>query len=171
MSHCLSDAHIYPVSVPEQIGFTTPILNPGLPPAKAHTLVSPFTPPHGPVISTTRGIGPQRTYYIVQNLSQDRDTVAYPPRPISGSIADFDIILEHCNFVNGKVSHAFFFPFQGRNLKAVSLSAIVLNFCALALAWTTGGEYVGEIWTRPSIFTRRKNLAQKIYIFSKLLFL
>jgi WD repeat and SOF domain-containing protein 1 len=103
-------AHIYRLAaVPEQIGFTTPILNPALPPAKAHTLVSSFTPPHGPVITTTRGIGPQRTY--LQKVSRDLDTVAYPPRPISGSIADLNIILDHCNFVDGKVN-PFLFPFR-----------------------------------------------------------
>lgn len=106
-------AHTYRlVAVPEQIGFTTQILNPALPPAKAHTLVSSFTPPHGPVTTTTRGIGPQRTYHIVQNLSQDLDIVAYPPRPISSSIADLNIILDHCNFVDGKVSRGFLFPFR-----------------------------------------------------------
>ncbi|KAF8560265.1 hypothetical protein OG21DRAFT_46876 [Imleria badia] len=93
-------------------GFTIPILNPALPPARAHTLVSSFTPPHGPVTTTTCGIGPQRTYHTVQNPSQDHDTVAYPPRPISGSIADFDIILDHCNFVNRKVSHTFLSLFR-----------------------------------------------------------
>lgn len=85
--------------IPEQIGFTSAILNPALPPAKAHTLISPFTPPPGPVTTITRGVGPRRTY--LENQKQSIGA-AYPPRPISGSIADLDIILEQCNFSEGK---------------------------------------------------------------------
>lgn len=91
------------LSVPEQIGFTSAILNPALPPAKAHTLISPFTPPPGPVTTITRGVGPRRTY--LENQKQSIGA-AYPPRPISGSIADLDIILEQCNFSEGKVCHS-----------------------------------------------------------------
>lgn len=86
--------------VPDQIGFTSTILNPALPPAKAHTLISPFTPPPGPVTTITRGVGPRRVYLENTNHSID---IAYPPRPIPGSIVDLDIILEQCNFSEGKV--------------------------------------------------------------------
>jgi len=96
-----SGHHPSNAKIPEQIGFTAPILNPALAPARAHTVISPFTPPHDPVITTSRGVGPQRTYHIVQSLSQDLDTVAYPPRPIPGSVADLDIIRDRCNFING----------------------------------------------------------------------
>lgn len=85
--------------IPEQIGFTSAILNPALPPAKAHTLISPFTPPPGPVTTITRGVGPRRAYLENQKQSVG---AAYPPRPIPGSIADLDIILEQCNFSEGK---------------------------------------------------------------------
>ncbi|KIL00231.1 hypothetical protein PAXRUDRAFT_130333 [Paxillus rubicundulus Ve08.2h10] len=88
--------------IPEQIGFTASIPNPALPPARAHTLVSPFTSPPGPVITTAQGVGPRRTYHLTQNLTDNLATTAYPPRSISGSIADLDIILDQCNFANGK---------------------------------------------------------------------
>ncbi|KAF9244599.1 hypothetical protein BU15DRAFT_71568 [Melanogaster broomeanus] len=98
------DSGHYPsnAKIPEQVGFTSSILNPASPPAKAQTVVSPFTPPPGPVITTTRGAGPRRTYHITQNLTEDFATTAYPPRPISGSVADLDVILDQCNFANGK---------------------------------------------------------------------
>lgn len=48
----------------------------------------------------------------MQSLSQDLDTLSYPPRPIPGSIADLELILDHCNFANGKVGHVFF-PLSG----------------------------------------------------------
>lgn len=85
--------------IPEQIGFTSAILNPALPPAKAHTLISPFTPPPGPVTTITRGVGPRRVYLENQKRSVG---AAYPPRPVPGSIADLDVILEQCNFSEGK---------------------------------------------------------------------
>ncbi|KIJ68559.1 hypothetical protein HYDPIDRAFT_37012 [Hydnomerulius pinastri MD-312] len=98
------DSGHYPSNgkIPEQIGFISAILNPALPPAKAHTLVSPFTPPSGPVTTTARGVGPRRTYHINQNLTDDIVTTAYPPRPISGSAADLDIIVDRCSYSNGK---------------------------------------------------------------------
>ncbi|KAF9229174.1 hypothetical protein BS17DRAFT_771119 [Gyrodon lividus] len=98
------DSGHYPsnAKIPEQIGFTSSILNPALPPARAHSLISPFTPPPGPVITAARGAGPRRTYHITQTLTEDFATTAYPPRSISGSIADLDIILHQCNFANGK---------------------------------------------------------------------
>ncbi|KAG9314279.1 hypothetical protein JVU11DRAFT_5067 [Chiua virens] len=97
-----SGHHPSSAKIPEQIGFTAPIRNPALPPAKAHTLVSPFTPPRGPVITTAERVGPQRTYHTLHSPSPDFDTDTYPPRPMSGSIADLDVILERCNFANGK---------------------------------------------------------------------
>ncbi|KAH7928523.1 hypothetical protein BV22DRAFT_1126499 [Leucogyrophana mollusca] len=91
----------YPSSgkIPEQIGLSSIILNPALPPAKAHTFVSPFTPPPGPVTTVTRGNGPHRRYLDIENQTAG---LAYPPRPISGSVADLDIILEQCNFSQNK---------------------------------------------------------------------
>lgn len=64
----------------------------------------------------------------------------------------------------------YYFPFQSRNRKIVSLSAIVLNVYELVPVWMTGDEYEKEIWTKSSVYTRRKNLTQKIHVFSILLF-
>lgn len=128
---------IYLAPVPEQIGFINPISNPALPPAKAHTLVSSFTPPHGPVTTTARGVGPQRIYHIVQNLSQDLDGAAYPPRPITGSIADFDIILDHCDFVTGKVSHTLL-PFSRSNSKGSQFVRDCLEFLRIGAGLDNG---------------------------------
>lgn len=30
--------------------------------------------------------------------------LAYPPRPVPGSVADLDVIMDHCDFSQGKVS-------------------------------------------------------------------
>ncbi|KAH7910865.1 hypothetical protein BJ138DRAFT_51056 [Hygrophoropsis aurantiaca] len=87
----------YPSSrkIPEQIGLSSIILNPALPPAKAHTFVSPFTPPAGPVATVTLGNGPRRRYLDIENQTTG---LPYPPRPVSGSVADLDIIFDQCSF-------------------------------------------------------------------------
>ena len=113
-------------------------------------------------------MGPQRTYHIVQRLPQDLDKLSYPPRPISGSIADLDIIRDQCSFANGKVGHLVFL-FRGQDLKPVSSSVIALNFCELVQAWTTEDEYDEENWTKTDIYTRRKYLTREIYTLSILL--
>ncbi|EIW86819.1 hypothetical protein CONPUDRAFT_134168 [Coniophora puteana RWD-64-598 SS2] len=82
--------------IPERLGFTSTLFNPAVPPARAHTLVSPFTPPSDPAITQARGYGPQRIYRIPQ--ADTPMDIAYPPRPLPGSTADLDIILEQCNF-------------------------------------------------------------------------
>ena len=53
--------------------------------------------------TVTRGVGPRRVY--LENTKQSVD-IAYPPRPIPGSIVDLDVILEQCNFSEGKVRYA-----------------------------------------------------------------
>jgi WD repeat and SOF domain-containing protein 1 len=87
-------------SVPEQIGLSAPPLNPALPPRKVPTIPSRFRPPPGPVATTTRGDGPRRVYLDVQSTPPN---LAYPPRPVPGSVADLDIIMDHCDFSQGKV--------------------------------------------------------------------
>ncbi|KAH7928524.1 hypothetical protein BV22DRAFT_1102989 [Leucogyrophana mollusca] len=95
------DSGHYPskASIPEQVGLTSPPLNPALPPRKAPTIPSRFRPPPGPVITTTRGDGPRRVYLDVQSQPPN---VAYPPRPVPGGVADLDLIMEHCDFSRDK---------------------------------------------------------------------
>ncbi|KAG6334497.1 hypothetical protein ID866_4592 [Astraeus odoratus] len=85
--------------IPEQIGMTEPPLNPALPPRKAPTLPSRFRPPPGPVSTTTRGDGPRRVYLDIQSQPPN---VAYPPRPVPGSVADLDIVMDNCDFSQNK---------------------------------------------------------------------
>ncbi|EGO30952.1 hypothetical protein SERLADRAFT_404908 [Serpula lacrymans var. lacrymans S7.9] len=91
----------YPSSrkIPQQIGLTSPIPNPAIPPAKAHTLISPFTPPLDPVVTSTRGYGPRRVYVDIESHPSH---AAYPPRPVPSSTIDLDIILDHCDFTQKK---------------------------------------------------------------------
>ncbi|KAG2369426.1 hypothetical protein BDR07DRAFT_1347994 [Suillus spraguei] len=95
------DSGHYPsnAKIPEQVGLSFPPLNPALPPRKVPTIPSRFRPPPGPVATTTRGDGPRRVYLDVQSLPPN---VAYPPRPVPGSVVDLDIIMDHCDFSQGK---------------------------------------------------------------------
>lgn len=70
-----------------------PIDNPALPPQ----LVSHY--PSDVYATTTRGIGSRRTYVDLRNAA----TSGFPPRPIPGSIIDFDIVMQHCAFERNKV--------------------------------------------------------------------
>ncbi|KAJ3829765.1 snoRNA binding protein [Lentinula raphanica] len=74
---------------PKEIGLTE-IFNPGLP-------LLPNDQVHGPGI---HGTGFGRVYAAIQheNLS-----IAFPPRPIPGSIADMDIVMQHCSFSSHKL--------------------------------------------------------------------
>lgn len=74
--------------VPEQLGISTPPLNPARPPN------------YDPIWTTTQGIGPARTYL---DIGGRRGQVAYPPRPMAGSTADLDILFDHCDFGVDKV--------------------------------------------------------------------
>lgn len=85
--------------IPEQVGLTTPPLNPAIPPRKVPTIPSRFRPPPGPVSTTTRGDGPRRVYLDIQSQPPN---VAYPPRPVPGSVADLDVIMEQCDFSQNK---------------------------------------------------------------------
>lgn len=70
-------------------------VNPGLPLRHdgTHIHLLAFT-------NVTRGVGPKRTYL---DLNSQPPNVAYPPRPIPGSVADLDVVMEHCDFSNKKV--------------------------------------------------------------------
>ncbi|KAG6829925.1 hypothetical protein H0H92_002948 [Tricholoma furcatifolium] len=84
-------------TIPKQIGLKTPPLNPALPhqsrPGKPSRL------PLEERDTETYGVGPKRTYLDIQSVYPN---VAYPPRPVPGSVADMDIIMKHCNFSAGK---------------------------------------------------------------------
>ncbi|KAL0951334.1 hypothetical protein HGRIS_008039 [Hohenbuehelia grisea] len=79
--------------LPVGLGLTASVENPALPAPRAE-LPSRFKPP-GNVQTRSKGIGPRRTYLNVHSKPPD---VAYPPRPVSGSIADLDVVMEHCDF-------------------------------------------------------------------------
>lgn len=87
------------VSVPDGIALEAPLLNPGLP-KQPFIPVSRFKPPSA-VLSTTVGSGLKRTYLDIQSAAP---AIGYPPRPAPGSIADLDIVMDHCDFGNNKVS-------------------------------------------------------------------
>lgn len=77
--------------IPEQLRFQVPPVNPRLP-SHAQTPLHPFS-------NTTRGIGTKRTYL---DLSTRPPNVAYPRRPVPGSVADLDVVMEHCDFSEKK---------------------------------------------------------------------
>ena len=86
--------------VPKPVGLTVPPPNPALPPRKVAKIPSRFRPP-GAAVSETLGHGPKRVYLDVQARPPN---VAYPPRPVPGSVADLDIIMDLCEFPS-KVRH------------------------------------------------------------------
>ncbi|KAI0639819.1 hypothetical protein C8Q77DRAFT_1045214 [Trametes polyzona] len=82
--------------IPETIGFSSPPLNPALPPRKSSTIPTRFRPPS---VTDTAGIGAKRVYLDIQAKPPN---VAYPPRPLPGSVADMDVVMEHCDFSQNK---------------------------------------------------------------------
>lgn len=82
-----------------------PILNPGIPrrilggKQKSNLLVKPDD---SGIYTEGRGVGAERFY---PDIVSQPPNVAYPPRPIPGSVADMDIIMKHCDFSQGKVSN------------------------------------------------------------------
>ncbi|KZT05870.1 uncharacterized protein LAESUDRAFT_654694 [Laetiporus sulphureus 93-53] len=88
----------YPSSrkLPKQIGMTTPPLNPALPARKSANIPSRY---RSPIITNTIGNGAKRVYLDIQASPPN---VAYPPRPVPGSVADMDVIMEHCDFSANK---------------------------------------------------------------------
>ena len=62
---------------------------------------SRFRPPGVEIITESTGNGPKRVYLDIQSHPPN---VAYPPRPVPGSVADLDHIMSHCDFGQGKVS-------------------------------------------------------------------
>ncbi|KAL0567885.1 hypothetical protein V5O48_014112 [Marasmius crinis-equi] len=90
-------------SIPKEIGFTTSPKNPALPAKQRRATPSRYRPP--PSVVTTDadtdplGVGPKRIYLDIQSVPPH---VAYPPRPVPGSVADMDIIMKHCDYSQGK---------------------------------------------------------------------
>lgn len=97
-----------PLQVPEQIRLKTSPVNPAVPPRRA-LVPSRFRRPPGPYATTSRGTGSKRIYLDIQSLPPD---VAFPPRPVPGSIADLDVIMEHCDFSEKKVYHLIYIIIQ-----------------------------------------------------------
>ncbi|KZS96140.1 hypothetical protein SISNIDRAFT_473521 [Sistotremastrum niveocremeum HHB9708] len=89
--------------IPDKIGFESPLNNPGIPRSKvpSSTLPNRFRPPSAKIrhVDYSIGIGPKRVYLDIQSQPPH---VAYPPRPIPGSVADLDVVMDHCDFSTGK---------------------------------------------------------------------
>ena len=79
---------------------TQEVENPALPPVKRPKIPSRFRPPPKSTVTTTHGIGSKRVYLDIQAQPPNN---AYPPRPVPGSVADFDVIMDHCDFSSNKV--------------------------------------------------------------------
>lgn len=69
--------------------------NPGIPPQRSQSRT-----PIGSFANSTRGTGHTRRYL---DVTTHPPNVAYPPRPVPGSVADLDIVMEHCDFGQKKV--------------------------------------------------------------------
>jgi len=86
--------------IPSQIGLTSPLTNPAIPPqpklSKSPRLRNKQDVPNG---IKNRGNGPKRVYLDIQSKPPH---VSFPPRPVPGSVADMDHIMRHCDFSKGK---------------------------------------------------------------------
>lgn len=89
--------------IPEEIGLQETPLNPGLPRRAEHPPQRPLTGLGATRIPTamqhTVGTGSRRIYL---DIASEPPHTAYPPRPVPGSVADLDIIMEHCDFSKDK---------------------------------------------------------------------
>lgn len=137
--HCCHDVrpllivkHCFVVA--DQIGLTEEVYNPALPPLKKTTLPSRFRPPAKLPVTTTRGIGSKRVYLDIQAHPPN---VAYPPRPVPGSVIDLDVIMDNCDFSQNKV---FFSELESASVadELDSMFAIVWRFYVWAPVWIMG---------------------------------
>ena len=87
---------IYFDPVPDQLRLKTAPENPALPFRRTSE-----APPQSPYITVTRGTGSKRIYLDIQSSPENS---AYPPRPVPGSVADLDIVMDHCDFSEKKVN-------------------------------------------------------------------
>ncbi|KZV92485.1 hypothetical protein EXIGLDRAFT_768927 [Exidia glandulosa HHB12029] len=91
--------------IPEEIGLAETPLNPGLPrrssaneypPQRAVNTSGARVPT---AIQNTVGTGSRRIYL---DIASEPPRTAYPPRPVPGSVADLDIIMDNCDFNENK---------------------------------------------------------------------
>ncbi|KAJ8083961.1 hypothetical protein PM082_002728 [Marasmius tenuissimus] len=80
--------------IPEEIGLSKLVDNPGLPPRKHSGKTE--KPSSNGAITITNGVGSKRVYLDIKRKGP------YPPRPIPGSIMDLDIVFQHCDFYSDK---------------------------------------------------------------------
>lgn len=95
-------------TVPQQIGLTKTVFNPATPPQPPVFKPLRYRSPGAEIVTESTGVGPKRVYLDIQSHAPD---VAYPPRPVPGSVADLDHVMSHCDFGQGKVSFLSFFLF------------------------------------------------------------
>ena len=86
-------------TVPETIAFSSVVTNPALPPRKTARL-PPRLQPISKSVTSTNGVGPRRVYLDIQSPESGE---SHPPRPVTGSIADLDIVMKHCDFSTNQV--------------------------------------------------------------------
>ena len=87
--------------VPLEIGLTETLVNPTLPHKPPALKPSRYLSPDSDnIVVDTHGVGPKRVYLDLQSHPPN---VAYPPRPVPGSVADMDEIMRHCDFSANKV--------------------------------------------------------------------
>lgn len=87
-------------SIPEEIALTELLTNPSLPSRHNSSLSPKYRSSTKPgVVVGTHGVGPKRVYLDIQSKPSE---IAYPPRPLAGSVADMDIIMKHCDFSQDK---------------------------------------------------------------------
>ena len=126
--------------VPEAIGFSSAIPNPALPPRRAARL-PPRLRPVSKSITSTNGIGPRRVYLDFQTTESEK---SHPLRPVTGSVADLDIIMKNCDFSTNQVTTV---PPSGHGRLAsvflCSLLADTFFFLVLVRAGLSGGASVG----------------------------
>ncbi|KAF9022949.1 hypothetical protein BDZ89DRAFT_956120 [Hymenopellis radicata] len=85
--------------LPEGVGLRANPTNPALPASG-----TPLPPPryrqsHAIISTTTTGSGSRRVYLDIQAQPPN---VAFPPRPVPGSVADLDLVMDHCDFSEKK---------------------------------------------------------------------
>ncbi|TFK29549.1 snoRNA binding protein [Coprinopsis marcescibilis] len=95
------DSGHYPsrASIPRQIGMKETLYNPVVPFKASKPKPRPHYPEAEYVVTDAIGTGPKRIYLDIQSQPPN---VAYPPRPVPGSIADLDEVMRHCDFSKNK---------------------------------------------------------------------
>ncbi|XP_006455251.1 hypothetical protein AGABI2DRAFT_209653 [Agaricus bisporus var. bisporus H97] len=87
-------------NIPVQIGLESAPVNPAIPKKLPTVKPTRYRPPNTRhVLTDTTGAGPKRVYLDIQSHPP---AVAYPPRPVPGSIADMDEVMRHCDFAQDK---------------------------------------------------------------------